>query len=169
MEKGDELVWSNLTTGHDNVLLFTKNGKSIRFSEESVRPMGRNTQGVRGIRLVLDDEVVGMDIIAKGDKPDLLTITEKGLGKKTSVEQFHKQSRGGQGVKVAQLTNKSGKIAASQIIPKGFKEVIITSKKGLVVKLSTDPIPRLSRATQGVILMRFSNPADTVASITCIE
>ncbi|KKR77001.1 MAG: gyrase subunit A protein [Candidatus Levybacteria bacterium GW2011_GWA2_40_8] len=169
LEKGDELVWSNLTTGHDNVLLFTKNGKSIRFSEESVRPMGRNTQGVRGIRLVGEDEVVGMDIIAKNDKPDLFTITEKGLGKRTSVVQFHKQSRGGQGVKVAQLTSKTGKISASQIIPKGFNEVIITSKRGLVVKLLIGQIPKLSRATQGVILMRFSNPNDTVASITCIE
>ncbi len=169
LEKGDELVWSNLTTGKDDALLFTKNGKSIRFSEESARPMGRNTQGVRGIRLMGDDEVVGMDIIAKNDKPDLLTITEKGMGKKTSAVLFKKQSRGGQGVKVAQISGKTGKIAASQIVPKDFSEIIITSRRGLVVKLPIDQIPRLSRATQGVILMRFSNPSDTVASITCIE
>jgi len=73
LDKGDELVWSNLTTGNDNALIFTRNGKSIRFSEDSVRPMGRNTRGVRGIRLIGEDEVVGMDIITKGDKPDLLT------------------------------------------------------------------------------------------------
>ena len=169
LDKGDELVWSNLTTGNDNALIFTRNGKSIRFSEDSVRPMGRNTRGVRGIRLIGEDEVVGMDIITKGDKPDLLTIMDKGLGKKTSADQFNKQSRGGQGVKVAQVSPKTGKVAASQIIPKGCNEVIITSEKGLVVKLSLGSIPRLSRATQGVILMRFSNPNDSVASITCIE
>ena len=169
LDKGDELVWSNLTTGNDNALIFTRNGKSIRFSEDSVRPMGRNTRGVRGIRLIGEDEVVGMDIITKGDKPDLLTIMDKGLGKKTSADQFNKQSRGGQGVKVAQVSPKTGKVAASQIIPMGCNEVIITSEKGLVVKLSLGSIPRLSRATQGVILMRFSNPNDSVASITCIE
>ncbi|OGH41153.1 MAG: DNA gyrase subunit A, partial [Candidatus Levybacteria bacterium RIFCSPLOWO2_01_FULL_40_96] len=136
LDKGDELVWSNLTTGNDNALIFTRNGKSIRFSEDSVRPMGRNTRGVRGIRLIGEDEVVGMDIITKGDKPDLLTIMDKGLGKKTSADQFNKQSRGGQGVKVAQVSPKTGKVAASQIIPKGCNEVIITSEKGLVVKLS---------------------------------
>lgn len=169
LEKNDELVWSNLTTGNDDVLMFTRNGKAIKFSEKAVRPMGRATQGVRGIKLIADNEVVGMDVVAKGDKPDLLTIMEKGLGKKTPVSQFPLQSRGGQGVKVANVTPKTGKVAVSQVIPATAKEVIMTSKKGQVVKLEIENIPRLSRATQGVILMRFSNPADCVTSATCIE
>ncbi|MBI4079419.1 MAG: DNA gyrase subunit A [Candidatus Levybacteria bacterium] len=169
LDKGDELVWSNLTTGSDDVLIFTRNGKAIRFSEKSARPMGRNTMGARGIKLVANDQVVGMDVISKDDKPDLLTITEKGLGKKTQVSQFHNQSRGGQGVKVAKITAKTGKVAIAEIIPANCKEVIITSKRGQVVKLLTDQIPKLARATQGVILMRFSNSSDTVTSATCIE
>lgn len=169
MDKKDELVWSNLTTGTDEILITTKNGKAIRFPETSVRSMGRNTMGVRGIRLTLDDEVIQMDVIKKGDKCDLLTIMENGLGKKTHIEQFPKQGRGGQGVKVAQITAKTGKIAAAQIIPPGSEELIITSKKGQVVKIGIESIPALSRATQGVILMRFSNTNDRVASVTCIE
>ncbi|MBI1982335.1 MAG: DNA gyrase subunit A [Candidatus Levybacteria bacterium] len=169
LDKGDELVWSKLTTGEDNVLIVTRNGKAIRFSEKSVRPMGRSTIGVRGIRLVSDDYVVGMDVIEKGKTPDLLTIMANGLGKKSAVSQFRGQTRGGQGVKVANVTQKTGKVVISQVIPSSCKEIIITSKRGLVVKLEATSIPRLSRATQGVILMRFSNQSDSVAAATCIE
>ncbi len=169
LDSKDELVWSNLTTGDDDVLIFTRNGKSIRFSEKQARSLGRNTQGVRGIKLTADDQVVGMDVVIKGDNPDLLTIMERGLGKKTAASHFHKQSRGGQGVKVANVSEKTGKVAVSQIIPKNCKEIIITSKKGQIVKLDLDSIPKLSRATQGVILMRFSGTSDRLTSATCIE
>ncbi len=169
LDKKDELVWSNFTTGSNEILITTKDGKSIRFPESSVRPMGRNTMGVRGIRISGDDEVIQMDVITKGDKCDLLTIMENGLGKKTAIEQFPIQGRGGQGVKVAQITAKTGKVAAAQIIPQNSEELIITSRRGQIVKLGIDSIPRLSRATQGVILMRFSKTDDKVASATCIE
>lgn len=169
LDKDDELVWSNLTTGEDDVLLVTRNGKAIRFSEKSVRFMGRNTIGVRGIRLMGDDHIIGMAVIEKGENPDLLTIMANGLGKKTQVSQFRGQSRAGQGVKVANVTAKTGKVVISQVIPPSCKEVIITSKRGLVVKLEATSIPRRSRATQGVILMRFSSQNDNVASATCIE
>jgi len=131
--------------------------------------MGRDTQGVRGIKLVGDDRVISMDVINAKDNPDLLTIMENGLGKKTAADQFRGQSRGGQGVKVANVTDKTGKVVSAQVIPQTAKEVIITSKRGLVVKLELASVPRLSRATQGVILMRFSNSSDIVASATCIE
>lgn len=169
LDKGDELVWSNLTTGGDDVLLVTRNGKAIRFSEKSVRPMGRSTIGVIGIKLTGDDYVIGMAVIEKGKNPDLLTIMANGLGKKTQVSQFRGQSRAGQGVKVANVTEKTGKVVISQVIPLSCKEVIITSKRGLVVKLETTSIPRRSRATQGVILMRFSSQQDSIASASCIE
>ena len=169
LDRGDELQWSNLTRGNDDVIIFTRNGKSIRFTEKSVRPQGRNTMGVRGIRLVGDDTVVGMDIVDPAEKAHLITIMDKGYGKKTTTDHFKKQSRGGQGIKVAQVTQKTGKIAASTFVPKGFSAIIITSKRGLIVKLDLESIPNLGRATQGVILMRFSNPADSVAAITCIE
>ena len=169
LDKGDELVWSKLTTGEDDILIFTRNGKSIRFSEKSARPMGRNTRGVRGILIGKDDRVIEMDVIGKGEKLDVFTIMENGLGKKTAVEQFKSQGRGGQGVKVAEVTQKTGKVASSQVISKNAEEVIITSEKGQIVKLEVNSVPRLSRATQGVILMRFSNANDHVASATCIE
>lgn len=169
LDKEDELVWSKLTKGDDDILLVTRNGKSIRFSEKSARPMGRNTMGVRGILIGPDDRVIQMDIIGKGIKLDVFTIMENGLGKKTAVDQFHPQGRGGQGVKVAEVTAKTGKVASSQIIPANASEVIITSQKGQIVKLEVNSIPKLSRATQGVILMRFSNTNDHVASATCIE
>ena len=172
LEKGDESVWSKLTSGNDDILLVTRNGKSIRFSEKSVRGMGRNTMGVRGILIkkdAKDDRVIQMDVVGKGQKAEVLTIMEKGLGKRTPVEQFHTQGRGGQGVKVAEVTEKTGKVVMSQIIPPGGKELIITSEKGQIVKLEINSIPRLSRATQGVILMRFSDKNDHVASAACIE
>jgi DNA gyrase subunit A len=172
LEAGDELVWSKLTSGNDDILLVTKNGKSIRFIEKGVRPMGRNTMGVRGILIKKDEKderVIQMDIVGKGDKSEVLTIMEKGLGKRTPVDQFHVQGRGGQGVKVAEVTDKTGKVVTSQIIPSKCEELIITSQKGQIVKLEINSIPKLSRATQGVILMRFSDKTDHVASATCIE
>jgi DNA gyrase subunit A len=169
LDTGDELVASQLTNAQGDVILTTKEGKAIRFSESSVRPLGRSTQGVRGIKIASTDNVIGMDIIGKNEKLDLLTIMENGLGKKTSVDLFRGQSRGGQGVKVAKVTDKTGKVAFSQVIPPSDREVIITSKRGQVVKLEIASIPRLSRDTQGVILMRFSNASDKVASATTIE
>ncbi len=169
LDPGDELVWSKITDGKSDVLLVTKQGKAIKFKEENVRPLGRATMGVRGIKIDASDKVIGMDVISKLDKPDLFAIMENGLGKKTSVSQFPLQGRGGQGVKVAKVTDRTGQVVTAQVIPPGSEEIIITSKKGQVVKLPTAQIPRLSRDTQGVILMRFSNANDRVASATCIE
>ena len=169
LDKGDELVWSALTEGNNEVILTSHDGKAIRFSEKSVRPLGRSTRGVRGIKLQNQDEVISMDVIKKDEKADLLTIMENGLGKKTKVEQFRGQSRGGQGVKVAKVTPKTGKVAFAQVIPPNYKNIIITSKRGQVVKLDLAQIPRHSRNTQGVKLMRFSNSTDRVTSATCVE
>lgn len=168
-EAGDELAWSNLTDNNQDVILATRSGKAIRFSEKSIRPLGRSTMGVRGIKLDASDKVISMDVIDKNDKADLLTIMENGLGKKTSVDQFRGQRRGGKGVKVAKVTLKTGKVAFAQVIPFNCKEIIITSVRGQVVKLSASDIPRRSRNTQGTILMRFSDKTDKVVSATCIE
>ncbi|MBA3724195.1 MAG: DNA gyrase subunit A, partial [Candidatus Levybacteria bacterium] len=169
LDAGDELVWSHITDGKSEVLIITKGGKAIKFSEDSVRPLGRATTGVRGIKIDSKDQVIGMDVIAKGDTPDVLAIMENGLGKKTPIGQFPLQGRGGQGVKVAKVTERTGTVAVAQVIPAKSEEVIITSKKGQIVKLPINQIPKLSRDTQGVILMRFSHAKDGVASATCIE
>lgn len=169
LDKNDELAWSKLTNGEEDVLLASMEGKAIRFSEKEVRPMGRNTRGVRGIKLAENDQVISMDIVSRQDTADLLTIMDNGLGKKTSTKAFRGQGRGGQGVKVAKITLKTGKVVFAQVIPAGSNEIIITSKMGQVVKLELSSIPKLSRNTQGVILMRFGGQKDHVASATCIE
>lgn len=169
LESKDELVWSNFSTGTNDILIVTKQGKAIKFKEEEVRATGRDTMGVRGIKQLEGDEVIGMDIITRGDNPDLLTIMQNGLGKKTEVKQFPLQARGGQGVKVAKVTDRTGQVAVAQVIPPAAKEVIITAIKGQIVKLALTQIPKLSRDTQGVILMRFNNHDDKVASATCID
>jgi DNA gyrase subunit A len=160
---------SNITDGKNDVLIVTKGGKAIKFTENSVRPLGRATMGVRGIKIDKTDEVIGMAVISKAEKAELFVIMENGLGKKTPVEQFPLQGRGGQGVKVAKVTPKTGQVVVAQVIPSGAEEIIITSTKGQIVKLPIVQIPKLSRDTQGVILMRFAKASDKIAAATCIE
>lgn len=169
LESGDELTWAKLTSGNDDVLLVTHEGKSIRFSESEVRHTGRDTMGVRGILLKPGDYIVAMEVIgSENKKADFLTLMEKGLGKKTNITGFPRQRRGGQGVKVAEIKPRTGKIVLSQMVPEGSEEVILTSTKGQVVKLPMKSIPQLSRATSGVILMRFADKSDTIAAATCL-
>lgn len=166
---GDELIWAKLTTGSDDVLMVTHEGKSIRFTEDEVRHTARDTMGVRGILIKNGDYLVSMDIISKEYKSlDFLTIMERGIGKKTRVSDFPKQRRGGQGMKVAEVKDKTGKVVVSQLVTPETTSVILTSINGQVVKLPIDSIPRLGRATSGVILMRFSNKNDAIAAATCL-
>lgn len=175
LEKGDELVWAKFTSGEDDILLVTNQGKSVRFSEKEAKPQGRDTIGVRGIKLSKDDYVVGMESVIKNLKPDekgshnLLVVSEKGIGKQTDVAQFPKQKRGGQGVKAMQLTAKTGNLVTARIVGDSIDQLILTSAKGIVIKLPLSSIPKLSRATQGVILMRFSEAGDHVAAVATLE
>ena len=169
LETVDELRWALLSTGKDDILMVSHDGKSIKFSENEVRPTARDTQGVRGINIKADDYVVGMEIIRDDNKNNhFFTISEKGIGKKTPFAKFPKQHRGGQGVKVSVITPKTGKIASAQMVPADCQNVILTSIKGQIVKLPLKSVPSLSRATQGVILMRFSDKTDAVAAATCL-
>lgn len=169
LEAGDELIWAKMSSGEDDILIVTHEGKSIKFAEDEVRPTARDTMGVRGILLGKADYVTSMDIINSNNKTtDLLTVMEKGIGKKTKVSDFPKQRRGGQGVKVAEVKDKTGKVCVSQLVPNECEAVVLTSTKGQVVKLPIDSIPRLGRATSGVILMRFADRADTIAAATCL-
>lgn len=170
LENGDELCWAKLSTGEDDVLLVSHEGKSIKFPEHEVRATARDTMGVRGIMIKKEDFVVAMEVINKQNKNnDFLSLMEKGIGKKTSISGFPKQHRGGQGVKVAQITAKTGKVVTASMIQADCQFLVLTSKKGQVVKLPITSVPRLSRATQGVILMRFSDKTDAIAAHTCIS
>jgi DNA gyrase subunit A len=169
LEKGDELIWAKLTSGSDDILLVSHDGKSIRFAEAEVRPTARDTMGVRGILFKGSDLVISVDVINdETKKGDFLTVMEKGIGKKTAIKDFPKQKRGGQGIKVAEVKEKTGKVVVSQIVPSNCDSVILTSIKGQVVKLPIDSVPRLGRATSGVILMRFTDKGDTIAAATCL-
>ncbi|MDO8452296.1 MAG: DNA gyrase subunit A, partial [bacterium] len=179
LEKDDSLKWVRPTTGTDHVLLVSYAGKSIKFKEEDVRPTARDTMGVRGIELKPSDYVVGMEVfsttkIAPTDKrkksfEDVLIVMERGLGKRTSIKGWPLQKRGGQGVKPAEVTDKTGKIVACLGVDETIDQVILTSRSAQVIKLPLKNIPNLGRPTQGVILMRFARKGDTVAAVTCLE
>lgn len=180
LDKDDSLSWVKGTDGRMNVLLVTKNGKSIKFSENDTRPMGRPAQGVRGITLEKGDEVIGMEVLpSRRETPadkrrkffqDIFVVMEKGLGKRTPVGQFPLQKRGGKGVKAAEITQKTGNIASALQVNEEVDQIIITSKSGQVIKLPLKNIPQLGRATQGVILMRFGKErGDSVAAVATLE
>lgn len=165
----DSLEWVREVSENDEVVLITKEGKSIRFSEHDVRDMGRASIGVRGIKLKKDDEVVEMDIVKEPDSTELLVIMANGLGKMTKITNYRFQSRGGTGVKTANVTSKTGKVVGAKVITKGnLSDLIIISKSGQIIRLRTDQIPTQGRTTQGVYLMRMK-PSDKVASISLIE
>jgi len=175
----DSLVKVSPTGGEDHVMLFTAEGKAIRFSEKNVRPMGRATTGVKGISLNKEDTVIGMEVFkATPKKPtdkrkkffrDILTLTEKGIGKRTKISLFPLQKRAGKGVKAAAVTAKTGRLGAASMVTHKTEQVVITSAKGQIIKLAAKNIPQMGRATQGVILMRFANKSDTVAAVTSLN
>ena len=165
---GDQLRWAKLTDGNDLVFLVSKRGMSIKFDEGNVRPMARDTMGVRGLKIKPGDELIGMDVIdGADDKADLLVICEKGIGKKTQIGAWPKQLRGGVGVKVANLTEKTGDVVCAQILTKDDEGLILTSQKGQVMRTTLRSVPRLTRDTMGVIVMRLSS-GDKVAAATVV-
>ncbi len=175
----DCLVKVSPTSGDNHVMLFTAEGKAIRFSEKNVRAMGRATTGVKGISLGKNDSVIGMEVFpASQDEPkdkrkkyfrDILTLTKKGLGKRTKISLFPVQKRAGKGLKAASINDKTGKLATASMVTHKTEQIVITSAKGQVIKLATKNIPQMGRATQGVILMRFANKSDLVAAVTSLE
>jgi DNA gyrase subunit A len=161
LKKEDSLRWVGATFGSDQIILVTKAGQSIRFKESNVRAMGRNASGVLGIRLKKEDEIVGMNVIHKGDEDHyLLILTENGYGKQTSLGSYKIQSRAGSGIKTAKISSKNGKIVSAFLVPK-IKETaldfIVISQKGQVIRISTKDVSKLGRATQGVRIMRLKS------------
>lgn len=179
LDNNDSLVSAQLTAGRDHILLVTKKGKSIRFPEINVRPMGRATTGVAGIRLEGNDEVISMEVFPptleipedrrKKVFRDLLTISERGLGKRTAIRLFPTQKRSGKGVKAAVINERTGDLSSACIVNEEIDQVIITSSKGQFIKLPLKNIPQMGRSTQGVILMRFTNKSDKVAAVATVE
>lgn len=167
LQKEDKLIHVKLTSGENEIILVTRKGMSIKFAEKDVRSMGRDTMGVTGIKIKGEDRIIAMEVAQSGN--DLLVVTQKGYGKRTPIEDWPKQLRGGIGVKAAEVTPRIGDLVTAEVVGKEEKDLVITSLSGQVIKLPLKDVPRLKRQTQGVILMRSSNSKDSVASATTLE
>lgn len=163
----DELIGVRLTDGEDNVVLVTKKGLSITFEEKDVRPVGRTAQGVIGMRLDQDDEIIGMESIIGNKNATLLAITENGFGKRTELDEYRVQNRGGRGVITYKVTPKTGNVVGIRIAT-GTEDVMLVTDKGTIIRLKVDEISILGRSTQGVTLMR-TNDGGKVVSIELIN
>lgn len=162
LKEEDELIAVRLTDGEDNVVLVTKKGMSITFDEKDVRPIGRIAQGVIGIRLDSDDVVIGMESIITGSKATLLAITENGFGKRTELDEYRVQIRGGKGVITYKITPKTGDIVGVRIANDEDDAMLIT-EKGTIIRIHVKDISILGRATQGGTLMRTSDGGKVVS------
>ena len=164
----DELIDVRMTDGEDNIVLVTSKGMSITFDEKDVRPVGRSAQGVLGIRLDEDDFVIGMEsVLANDKKVTLLAITENGFGKRTELDEYRVQNRGGRGVITYKITPKTGNIVGIRIATED-EDVMLITNSGTIIRLRVAEISILGRATQGVTLMR-TNGDEKVVSIETIS
>ena len=162
LKEDDELIAVRLTDGQDNVVLVSKNGMCITFDEKDVRPIGRVSQGVIGIRLEDDDEVIGMESVIAGGKATLLAITENGFGKRTELDEYRVQTRGGKGVITYKITPKTGKLVGVRIATEDDDVMLITDT-GTIIRINVKDISVLGRSTQGVTLMRTSDGGKVVS------
>jgi DNA gyrase subunit A len=167
LDDGDELKWIRMTNGDNEVVISTSQGQAIRFNEKDVRPMGRVSRGVRGIRLRAGDQVIGMDIVEKDSS--VFVISQYGYGKRTKVAQFTAHARGGVGIRSAIVNSKTGKLIGVKTLNEDeSQEVIIVSSQGQTIRLGLKDIPSLGRATQGVRIMRL-NDGDEVVSLALVD
>ena len=165
---GDELYSASFLDKTDEVIVATKKGQSIRFKSSDVREMGRSAGGVRGMKLGKADMIVGVGIIKKDIKDaTLLVMSENGFGKRTEIEEYKTQKRGGSGIKTAKVTSKTGDLVVASLITPEVSEIIAISKKGQVIKTDIDSISILGRQTQGVKIMK-PRAGDSLASLTCL-
>lgn len=167
LDDGDELLSANFLDKSDEVIMATKMGQSIRFKEADVRAMGRSAGGVRGIKLVkASDAVVGVSIVNKNmSDASFLVISENGLGKRSGLDEYKTQGRGGSGIKTFKITPKTGNVVAAGIVTPETSELIAMSKKGQVIRTEISSVPVQSRSTQGVKIMK-PREGDSVASVT---
>jgi DNA gyrase subunit A len=166
LKKGDQLKWARLTTGTEQVVLATRQGQSIRFDEKQVRPMGRTAAGVRAIKLKKqNDEVAGFDII-RGDDAMLLVVMEHGFAKQTMLKEYKVQSRGGSGIKTAEVTAKTGAVVSAHVVT-DEKEIFALSAKGQMIRTELSTVRKTGRSAQGVHIMDLKS-GDRVAGTVVI-
>ncbi len=163
LDEGDELVGVKVTYGSDAIIIGTHEGYAIRFSETDARPMGRVTHGVRGIQLRDDDYVVGVAI--DNENATLLTVTEKGYGKRTEISQYKLQNRGGKGITNYSVSDKTGKVVGLRAVTED-EDIMLISSDGVIIRMQTNDVSLIGRATQGVRLMRLSDDVNIVTVAT---
>lgn len=169
LQKDDSLGWVETTSAKDDLIIATTMGQSIRFKESQVRAMGRAAAGVRAIRIKKDDFVISMNVIRKTYKnPELLVVSEKGYGKRTSLKKYKTQSRGGSGIKTANITAKTGSLVSAHVIHNTTEvDLIASSDRGQIIRTTVKNISILGRATQGVRVMRLKS-GEKVAATTVL-
>ena len=160
--EGDELRWVGLTDGHDDVILATRKGQAARFHESEVRPMGRDTRGVTGIRLRKGDEVIGMEVVRPGAQ--LLVVTEQGYGKRTVLDEFPVKHRATGGVIANSLNDETGDVAAVRVVGREDEEVMVITEEGTILRTEVSTVNRYRRSSRGVTVMKPSE-GDRVVSI----
>jgi DNA gyrase subunit A len=165
LDDDDDLIGVKLTNGEQHIIMGTRSGMAITFSEKDVRSMGRTAHGVRGIRLKEDDLVIGMETLTRD--AEVLTVTEEGFGKRTFTTEYRLQTRGGKGIINMKVTDKTGQVIGIKVVKPG-QELILISTEGIVIRIDIDDISVISRNTQGVTLMKTAKN-DKVASLAAVE
>jgi DNA gyrase subunit A len=163
--EGDEVVDVRLTNGRNELIMADRNGRAVRFHENTVRTMGRVATGVRGMRLSgEDDAVVGMIVVNDPEKETVMVVSEEGYGKRSQVEDYRVTNRGGKGVKTLNITEKTGRLVAIKNVTDD-NDLMIINKSGIVIRLSVAECRVMGRATQGVRLINLSKKNDVIASV----
>ena len=163
--EGDEVVDVRLTNGKNEIIMANKNGRAVRFNEETVRAMGRTATGVRGMKLDGDDDqVVGMIVVNDAEAENVMVVSETGYGKRSSVEDYRVTNRGGKGVKTLNITEKTGRVVAIKNV-NDDNDLMIINKSGITIRLAVSEVRVMGRATQGVRLINLSKKNDVIASV----
>jgi DNA gyrase subunit A len=167
INEGDQLIEARLTDGNNEILMALRSGRAIRFNEKTVRPMGRNATGVRGVRLAgASDEVIGM-ICVVNDNTNILVVSENGYGKQSSLEDYRVTNRGGKGVKTINITEKTGNLIAIKNVTDS-DDLMIINKSGIIIRMAVSDLRVMGRATQGVRLINLRDD-DAIAAVAKVE
>ena len=168
INEGDSLLEVKLTNGESHIMIGNRNGRAIRFDESKVRPMGRSAAGVRGMKLDGDeDEIVGMlSLPNESDEVTILAISENGNGKRTIFSEYSVTNRGGKGIKTLQVTDKTGKMVGLKAVNHD-EDLMITTKNGIIIRMSMSDISIMGRATQGVRVIKLNN-GDQISDVAIV-
>ena len=166
VDESDDVLGAGLSDGNSEIFMATASGKSIRFKETDVRPMGRTARGVIGVRMAKGDRAVEMEVLS--GKPDILTVSANGYGKRTPVSEYRQQGRGGSGIINMRTTHRNGRVIAVMEVEEDDQLLLITAK-GKIIRMDVSGISRIGRATQGVRLIQCGEDDHVVSAIRTAE